>query len=174
MNQLSLQLATEADIPLIMEFIAQAKQHLKDQGIDQWQDGYPNQDSIVADINAHKGFLAISEQPTGNTAIGYLCIDFDGEPAYDTLHDGNWHTNAPYAVVHRFTIGDSYKGKGLACAVFALVDDYCKAHGIAAFRIDTALENFKMQHLILKSSFALCGTVRYGESPRLAYDKIIL
>ncbi len=35
-----------------MEIIDMAKLHLREQGIDQWQDGYPNLDSIRADIMA--------------------------------------------------------------------------------------------------------------------------
>ncbi len=173
MNQLSLQLARAADLTVIMQFINEAKQHLKDQGIDQWQDGYPNQESIAHDIAMQKGYLVVLASDTAPLPIGYLCIDFGGEPAYDVITGGQWHTSEPYAVVHRMTISNAYKGKGLAASVFALVDDFCKTREMYQFRIDTSPENFKMQHVLLKHGFALCGTVVYAGGIRLAYDKIL-
>ncbi len=162
--------ATAADLPLIMQFITQAQQHLKDQGIDQWQDGYPNADSITADIARKTGYIA---QYHGET-FGYFSIDFAGEPAYATIKNGAWNTKEPYAVVHRFTIGDAFKGKGLANLLFTAIDAHCKAAGIAYFRIDTADKNNKMQHILTKHGFAYCGEVFYGESLRLAFDKTIV
>lgn len=178
MEQLTLTPACLADLPLILQFITEAQQHLKDQGIDQWQDGYPNEAGIRADIAANIGYLAVLTPAEGSAAgaakkIGYLCIDFGGEPAYDVITDGQWHTAAPYAVVHRMTIGDAYKGKGLARSVFALVDAFCRTQGVQNFRIDTHPDNVKMQHLLTQHGFALCGTVIYASGIRLAYDKII-
>lgn len=162
-----------ADLPLIMQWMAQAKQHLKDQGIDQWQDGYPNTESITQDIVAQKGFLAILQTEQAAEAFGYLCIDFDGEPAYDTLVGGEWHTGTPYAVVHRITISDTHKGHGLADRLFSLADDYCTAHQMQYFRIDTSPENLKMRHLLEKNGFTACGTVFYDSGERIAYDKTL-
>ncbi len=175
MKTLSLQLATEQDLPLIIQFINEAKQHLKNQGIDQWQDGYPNSESIQADIAAQKGFVVVftPEETITPQKIGYLCIDFEGEPAYDILIGGQWHTGTPYAVVHRFTIGDAFKGKKLANQIFALVDDYCTARGMPNFRIDTSPANLKMQHVLQNHGFTFCGTVFYAGGERFAYDKCI-
>ena len=38
------------DIPRVMEIINQAKQYFKENDIDQWQDGYPNNMTIQEDI----------------------------------------------------------------------------------------------------------------------------
>ncbi len=173
MNNLILQPAAMADLPLIMQFITEARQHLKDQKIDQWQDGYPNDASIVADINAQKGFIAVLLEAGTQIKIGYLCIDFGGEPAYDKLIGGNWQTESAYAVVHRMTIGDAYKGKGLASSVFSQAEAYCMAHNMPQLRIDTHPDNLKMQHLLEKNGFTRCGTVFYDSGERVAYDKII-
>ncbi len=189
MNQLTLKPATVADIPLIMQFIAEAIQHLKDQDIDQWQDGYPNEAGIRADIAAQTGYLALWQPQPANgavmpdgaasaasaaQAVGYCCIDFSGERAYDVITSGQWNTAAPYAVVHRMTIGDAYKGKGLAAGLLARVDEVCRAKGTTAFRIDTHPDNVKMQHVLVRHGFALCGTVMYESGVRLAYDKAIV
>ena len=42
--------ATETDLNAIMNIISQAQNYLKEQGIDQWQNGYPNRQTIKKDI----------------------------------------------------------------------------------------------------------------------------
>ena len=43
-------LSKTEDIPAIMQIINDAKKHLASQKIDQWQNGYPNQEQIENDI----------------------------------------------------------------------------------------------------------------------------
>lgn len=59
--------------------------YLKSQRIDQWQNGYPNQSSIEQDIASKKGFFLTD----GTELFAYLCMDMDGEPAYNNIK-GNW------------------------------------------------------------------------------------
>ena len=53
------------DIGEIMEVIEDARQYLKEQGIDQWQDGFPTQEVIVEDIVMHESYV-----------FGSICKDF--------------------------------------------------------------------------------------------------
>lgn len=36
--------------------------------------------------------------------LGYLCLDFDGEPAYDAITGGSWLCDEPYAVLRRLAL----------------------------------------------------------------------
>ena len=45
------------DLPEVIEIINQAKLYFKNEGIDQWQDGYPNEDSIINDINQNEAYV---------------------------------------------------------------------------------------------------------------------
>ena len=42
--------ANSGDLSRILEIYGAAKQSLRAMGIDQWQDGYPNADSVRTDI----------------------------------------------------------------------------------------------------------------------------
>ena len=42
---------------LAMDIINQAKAFLKEQGIDQWQTGYPNMEAILGDIEKQRGYF---------------------------------------------------------------------------------------------------------------------
>lgn len=140
----------------------------RQQGFVQWPDDYPNEDSVLEDIeagNAH--ILKVDGQPAG-----YLYISFDGEPAYNTI-DGAWRTEAPYAVIHRVAFDCRYRGIGLSTAAFTLAEEFILANGISSVRIDTHHKNKRMQHVLEKNGFVLCGEVTLRGEPRLAYDKFL-
>ena len=103
---------------------------------------------------------------------GYLCIDFDGEPAYDTI-DGAWRTKGPYAVVHRMAFDRAFCGMGLADATFSRIEALCGARGVRNIRVDTDFPNLRMQHVLEKNGFVRCGVVVFQGSGKIAYDKIL-
>ena len=43
--------STKSDVSKIMEIVKQAQEYFKSQGIDQWQNNYPNDEVINNDIN---------------------------------------------------------------------------------------------------------------------------
>ncbi len=160
--------ANENDINLIMTFIAQARAYLKSQGIDQWQGEYPNVQSIEQDICERKGYLISN----GDTSVGYLCLDFQGEQAYESI-DGSWLSDGVYAVIHRLAIGSAFRGKGYADIAFSLSEDICKENGVFSIKIDTQKDNKTMQHLLKKNGYEYCGKVSYPQGDRMAFEKLL-
>lgn len=165
MIQLRQARADETD--LAMGFIDQAKAYLKEQGIDQWQQGYPDRACIQADLAAQTGYFLVEDQE----AVGYLCIDFDGEPSYENLK-GNWHSGGAYGVIHRMAIGRARQGTGLASRAFALAEDLCRKRAVHSIRVDTDGDNRKMRHLLKKNGYTYCGAVFFDYSEKIAFDKV--
>ncbi len=64
-----------AEAKQAMEIIEIAKAHLKEQGIDQWQDGYPDFECIINDAIQQTGYFIVEN----NDILGYVVIDFGGE-----------------------------------------------------------------------------------------------
>ncbi|WP_305768815.1 GNAT family N-acetyltransferase [Candidatus Epulonipiscium viviparus] len=156
------------NIDIAMKIIDDAKLHLREQGIDQWQNGYPDYDCIAKDILAKRGyFLSCNDD-----ILGYLCIDFDGEPAYETLR-GTWHSNEKYVVMHRLALAANARGTGITSEVFNLVCELSIAKNIHNFRVDTDADNTKMQHILQKNGFQYCGTIWFDNSEKIAFDKVI-
>lgn len=102
-----LRAAALSEVELAMDIINQAKAHLRAQGIDQWQTGYPDRDCLERDVRTGKGYFLEED----GIPLGYLCVDFDGEPAYDHLN-GTWAREEPYVVVHRLALSDAARGRG--------------------------------------------------------------
>ena len=166
---MELKQAEMKDIQIAVDIINTAKEHLKQQGIDQWQNGYPDYDCIKRDILNGKGYF-IAE---GDNILGYLCVDFDGEPAYSGLN-GQWNTNEKYVVVHRMAFSEKARGRGLSGDALSLVEEMSKKNGVYSFRVDTDADNKKMRHILSKNGFEYCGTIWFDNSEKIAFDKKII
>lgn len=166
-----LRVAEISELPRAMDLIDQAKRYLKEQGVDQWQKGYPDEACLRGDLAGRKGYFMVDEN--GGIAA-YMCVDFDGEPAYDGLK-GEWKTgeSRDYAVVHRLAVDGSRRGKGLAGRAFALVEQLCADRQVLSIRVDTDADNRIMRRVMDRNGFEYCGVIRFDNSDKIAFEKII-
>lgn len=164
----TLELARLNDIALCYEIIREGRAFQKEQGFEQWTETYPNQDTILNDIQSQKGYVIKSN---GDIA-GYMCIDFSGEPAYADIK-GEWRRDTPYAVVHRMAFRKKYRGTGLAGIAFKLIEELCVKNDVRNIRVDTDFSNARMQHLLKKNGFINCGVIVFQGSEKLAFDKLL-
>ena len=137
------------DLPEVIEIINQAKLYFKNEGIDQWQDGYPKDNGKI---------------------LATTMISINIEPTYNYI-EGNWLQNDKYMVIHRIAIHNDQKGKGLAKII---IDEALKLHpDIHSIRIDTHDDNLSMQRFLIKYGFTYCGTIYLeNKSTRRAYEKV--
>lgn len=154
------------DMPAIMDIIGQARRRLAGWGIDQWQDGYPDEASIVKDLENGDGRVFMAE---GRIAA-YAALVLGDDPAYGRI-DGEWPDSLPYIVVHRVAVHDGFVGLGIARAILQYAEAVAVGNGISRFRIDTHRGNRYMTRLILHSGFTFCGVVRVRGGFRDAYAK---
>lgn len=161
--------AAFGDVDAIMEIVHDAQLSLGSRGIDQWQNGYPNHEAILSDIN--KGVGVVAKQ--GETIAAYAAIIVNGEPEYKNLVGGNWLSNGDYIVVHRICVRNDFVRKGLASAVMQYAIDFAKVKGIHSFKIDTHVENQYMLNMLKKFGFTYCGEIHYEHGDRVAFEKII-
>ena len=146
--------------------IEEAKAFQREQGFIQWTEDYPNRNTVLEDLQAGKGYALLVD---GRIA-GYMCVDFDGEPAYTEI-DGAWGTEEPYAVVHRMAFGTDFQGKGLADTAFRQIEALCLSRGVQSIRMDTDFPNLRMQHILEKNGFLKRGVIVFQGGGKLAYDK---
>ncbi|MDN3677854.1 GNAT family N-acetyltransferase [Flavobacterium paronense] len=158
--------ATTSDIPKIWKIIQQAIARRKNDGSQQWQDGYPNEDVIRTDITKGIGYVLTDNE----TITSYAAILFNDEPAYEQLK-GTWLTNGDFAVVHRVAISDNYTGKGLAQKIFLFTEDLVIKKNIFSIKVDTNFDNIPMLKILEKLGYTYCGEVNFRGSDRKAFEK---
>lgn len=158
---------TVNDLTSVMSIINQAKEYFKNANIDQWQDGYPNETSIINDIKKNEAYVI----EDNNKIIATAMISIANEPTYNYI-EGKWLQNNQYIVIHRIAVNNNYKGKGLAKYI---LDEAIKLHPqINSIRIDTHENNISMQRFLTKYGFTYCGNIFLAnQSLRRAYEKII-
>lgn len=162
----TLELARPKDLEICAGLMREGRAFQQEQGFVQWTPDYPNRDTVLEDIQSAKGYVL---KVDGQIA-GYLCVDFDGEPAYEDIRQGQWETGEPYAAVHRLALSGQFRGRGLTTAIFEQVRALCLARGVTGIRGDTDPQNLRMQHVLEKNGFRRRGVILFQGSEKLAYD----
>ena len=162
--------ANKPDINRIMEIIGQAQAYFRGQGINQWQNNYPNPQVILNDINHDYSYVLTND----GRIIGTCAVSFDGEKTYNKIYNGRWLTDNPYAVVHRIAVDNEFKGSGVASETLRNIEKMCLDRGVYSIRVDTHEDNKSMQRLLEKNNYVYCGIIYLEDkSPRLAYEKVL-
>lgn len=162
--------STKEDLKDIMAIIRDAQAYFKNNNIDQWQNGYPNEDSILSDIESKESYVLVDD----NEIIGTAYLSFAGESDYDVIYEGKWLSHEDYAVVHRIAVKNDLKGKGIAGEIFKAIEKICLERDIHDIKIDTHRDNKSMQRFLEKQGFTRCGIVYLKDkSERIGFEKLI-
>jgi len=161
-------LASTSEIPLIWDILKQAIKRRKADGSNQWQNGYPNLELIVQDIEKKVGFVLTEDE----IIVGYTAVIINDEPEYEKIK-GTWLTNNDFVVFHRIAISEKHLGKGLAQKMIKSIEEYALKNNIYSIKADTNFDNNAMLKIFKKLNYSYCGKVYFRDSPRQAYEKIL-
>lgn len=161
--------AVTTDVDAVMEIVRDAQRSLGSRGIDQWQNGYPDRDSILSDINKGVGVVVSLD----GSVAAYAAIIVNGEPEYERLVNGRWLSETDYVVLHRICVKNEHLRKGLASAIMQYATDFALGQDIHSFKIDTHADNHYMLDMLGKLGFSYCGEIHYEHGHRLAFEKVI-
>lgn len=167
---MELRKAKLSDLPAITAIYEDAKEALKAQGIDQWQDGYPNEESARADIESGTSYVLADECGVFATA----CLAFGHEPTYDVVLGGAWQAEGSYGFLHRVAVSGARKRSGAASRFFEELRRQAGERGIKILRGDTHQDNAAMQRTMEKNGFSRCGIILLEDgSERVAYECLL-
>ena len=156
------------EIQTIWAILQQAILRRKNDGSNQWQDGYPNLAVVRKDIEKGYGHVLLDRE----NIIGYCAILINDEPEYLKI-DGSWLTNTDFVVFHRVAISTAYLGQNLSKKMIDFIEDYATSLNIKSLKADTNYDNFAMMKILEKSGFKFCGIVYFRGSQRRAYEKVL-
>ncbi|MDD2428476.1 MAG: N-acetyltransferase [Eubacteriales bacterium] len=152
--------ATMMDIDTIMAVFECARAFMASRGNGEQWVGYPPPALAERDIRSGGSYVVES----GGAIEGVFYIAMGPEDLYETIFNGAWHHDGPYAALHR--LASRGRVKGIAAAIFA----WCSER-FDYIRVDTGEKNVPMQRAFLKAGFRYCGRVRPDDGGEYwAYD----
>ena len=162
---MEIRLAFPNEVDTIMQVIEGAKKCLAEAGSTQWQNGYPDADTIIEDIISGQAYVALEE----GELLAYAAVTKSPEKAYEAIYDGNWEgRESEYLVFHRIAVASDVQGQGVAQT---FLEGLIEGFDYLDFRSDTHAKNLAMQHIFEKLSFKQVGKVPV-DGERLAYQKL--
>ena len=154
--------STLKDVEQIEKIYAHAKEFMRANGNpNQWKGDYPNAFDAEEDVKNGIGYVCESD----GEIVGVFAFNIAVEPTYNTIYNGAWQNDLPYAFMHRIAV--SSHGKGVV--------DFCIDHCFKLchnLKIDTHRDNIPMQKVLKRNGFSYCGII-YLENgdERLAFQK---
>lgn len=171
---ISYRLATENDIPAMLSITKQAQSYLKQNKVDQWQNGYPNELAFLTDMERGESYVLAY----GTQIVGFFTLSSHPDACYDEITDGKWSCDEPYCVLHRCAIDAEFRGSGLSAFMMNCAEEICLSRGRHVMRVDTHRKNKAMQTMLARHGYQFRGNVLVlvseGHDPRRkAYEKIL-
>ena len=164
---------TIGDVEAILEIFDGAKAYLRGFNIDQWQNGYPDQEVVLADIHQGISYVAVNDE----MVIGVITVTFDGEPSYDTVEGDGFSIDCDrYGVIHRIAVNTNSRNSGVSTFLLTSAEALCVEKNVHCLRLDTHTGNLAMQRFLVKNNFAYCGEINIvsdGDTLRYVYEKSI-
>ena len=151
------------DLPVLRTIFDNARRFMVRTGNpNQWEEGFPPQAVLEADIQAECSYVCVED----GRILATFFFSTAGEPTYRVIREGAWLDAAPYGVVHRIAAAEQGHGAAAYCL------DWCLAQ-CGNIRIDTHRDNKPMQRLLARLGYAYCGLIdlEEGRGERLAFQK---
>ena len=167
--------AEKKDLPAITALFDVSRKTMKEQGIDQWQDGYPFPSDIEDDIINQRAYVVYCDGELG----GYFAYTTGKEEVYENITEGEFREEKQYrySSVHRVAVAPARRGHGFGSKMFEYAVKLAHIDHALSLRCDTHEDNKPMRALLAKCGFQYCGVVYYERAgkrdKRIAFDLLI-
>ncbi|XOV66951.1 MAG: GNAT family N-acetyltransferase [Fluviicola sp.] len=155
----------------ILELTRACGQHMRENGIDQWDENYPDLVSLKHDIVTNTLF---AYRENGHV-VGIVVLNETQDPEYTEI---NWSTSEEQRnlVVHRLAVSPDQQGKGIARKIMDFAEDWARKNNFDAIRLDTFSQNPRNQRFYKNRGYTELGSVYLSykkEYPYFCYELIL-
>ncbi len=118
----------------VMAIIKEVIVHMNQQGINQWDEFYPDMEIITRDLkdNCAYGYFDNDE------LSGYVAISEDYYPGYDAIE---WKIRGKFTVIHRLFVKPDKQRKGIAKKLMEFAEKLSLENGYKSIRLDAFSKN---------------------------------
>ena len=168
----TIRLASEDDLPRILELIEYGRQKMRAVGnMEQWTNGNPQPEVLLQDIQDGNSYIVEND---GLVVATFAFVEGPDE-TYTHIYNGQWLDElkdgqfadgmGEYYVIHRLASAPDTHG------ILKSVLDYC-FHRTTNIRVDTHRQNVIMRSALVKYGFRYCGIIYLLDgAERLAYQR---
>lgn len=137
-------------------------------GVEQWDEIYPNPEVLSADIEA--GTLHILPADGGPAASIVLNEHQDKE-----YEDGCWrYTEGKFLVIHRLCVAPLHQGRGVAKRMMRYAEELARKNGYSAIRLDAFSQNPISLRLYQGLGFQKAGTITFRKGLFYLFEKGVM
>ena len=161
--------ANKLDLISIMKMYRSCITAMLGNGIDQWDDYYPNSDTINEDLNSDTYYVAEIDR----VIIGGINID---ENQDDTYLDLNWKDKSnSFLVVHRLAVKEDFWNKKIGKDLMLFCEKLVVKKGLKSIRLDTYSGNPKAMQFYRRLGYSQVGTIdlKLEKNKYYCFEKII-
>ena len=141
------------------------KRDMISQGIDQWDEVYPNEKIIETDILNNHAFGYCAD----GVLMGYIAINEYFDKEYNDL-DWKHPDNRPL-IVHRLAVHSKFQGLGIAKALMLFAEDKAINEGYATIRLDAFSKNPKALKFYDNLDYQFVGEVTFRKGVFYCFEK---
>ena len=139
---------------------------MRQDGIDQWDEVYPSQQTLLTDIRAGAMHLGFENR---ETLVGALVLN--------EFQDAEWSkaqwtiTGVPILVVHRLMVNPEHQGKGIARDLMGFAETWARGNGYGAIRLDAFSANPRALRLYRGLGYRDAGSASFRKGPFRCFEK---
>lgn len=159
------------ELDAILELTRACGKHMRQNGIDQWDENYPDRTGLERDIET-KTLFAYREN---GRVLGIVVLNEHQDPEYAEV---NWSTKETdkNIVLHRLAVAPEHQGKGIARKLMDFAENWAKENNFDAIRLDTFSQNPRNQRFYKKRGYTELGSVFLSykkDFPYFCYELLI-
>jgi ribosomal protein S18 acetylase RimI-like enzyme len=161
--------ARQEHIPAVTGLLSACTRTMRNNGINQWDDIYPNEEVVMKDV--HDLSLYVLEE--NDLCIGAVSLNQEQDAAYQQV---NWLGGEPVLVVHRLCIDPKYQGGGLGSRLMDFAEEHAKRNAYASIRLDAYTGNPTAFRMYERRGYRKAGQVYFPRRilPFFCFEKILL
>jgi GNAT superfamily N-acetyltransferase len=158
--------ANLVDITGLMDLVRACILNMQSQGIDQWDDVYPDRGTIQRDIDDGAVFIA----KIAGVIAGMATLNEHQDPEYTEVP---WRFLGRPGIIHRLMVAPTAEGKGVARALMRFLETRGESIGYNCIRLDVFVQNPRAVRFYELSAYHRAGQVRFRKGNFYCYEKIL-
>lgn len=160
--------AESTDLDNIFAVFKSAIKNMEQQGLFQWDDIYPDRNTIENDILNQQLYVGrIDERIASIFVVNNLC-----DPEYDL---GKWqYPHSRYCIIHRLCVNPEFQNCGIGTFTVKYIEDFVKEKGVESIRLDCFAQNQVACRMYERLGYNKVGVVEFRKGKFYLMEKSLL